>query len=396
MKVLVTDNAHLYKTPDGKYYTPSIYNYEFFQRYLEVFEEVRFASKTKYVENIDETKNILVTCEGLEIYELPWYQGLMEMIKVLPKLIKKYRQINEGCQCSIYRVAQIESYFAFLFAKKRRKPFAVEVVNDPSSFVEMNTIFKMINSHMLKFIVSKANGASYVTKDYLQGLFPNRARIFGESDNYFESYYSSIQLSKEDVKVPKEFKQNLDSFEIVHVSNSINSNSKGHKTLIDAVKIVKESGYNIYACVIGDGNLVLEFKNYAESIGVADRINFIGRLHNREELLDRIAKSMLFVFPTYTEGLPRCIIEAQAVGLPCISTPVAGIPELIESKYLFSPDDSDSFAKEIIRLIHNPEEMEEMSKKNISVARRYTKEILSRRREKFYRKLKKLACKVSS
>lgn len=390
MKVLVTDNAHLYKTPDGKYYTPSIYSYKFFERYLNVFDEVRFVSKTKYVENIDTSKFLLVSGDRLEIYELPWYQGLKGMLKNIFKLISKYRKVCYGCDCYIFRVAQIESYLAYIFGNKGKKPYSVEMVNDPATFVDMPKIFRWINVKLTSYIVKKANGASYVTEKYLQNLYPSTARIKGENNRYFESYYSSIELMLDDINKPKKYADTKTNFEIIHVSNAINNNIKGHKTFIEALKIVNDAGYNINGCCIGEGNMVSEFKKYAEDLGIGEKINFIGRLHSKNEVLDRLSKSDLLVLPTYMEGLPRTIIEAMAVGLPCISTPIAGIPELLEDKYLFHPDDSNGFAKEIIHLIENLNELEIMSKKNLEIAQRYTKDKLTIKRNEFYSRLRRL------
>lgn len=393
MKVLVVDNAHLYKTPDGKYYTPSIYSYEFFNRYLNTFDEVRFVGKTKYVNNIDKSKYLLVSGDRLEIYELPWYQGIKGMLKQIVELIIKYRNVSDGCNCCIFRVAQIESYFAYIFCNKVEKPYAVEVVNDPATFVDMPKVFRWINIHLMSYIVRKANGVSYVTQEYLQKKYPSTARIHGESDIYFENYYSSIELMTKDLKSIKKYKDTKKQFEIIHVSNAINNNIKGHKTFIEALKIVSDAGYNISGCCIGDGQSVDEFKCYANKIGVGKKIEFIGRLHSKNEVINRLAKSDLLVLPTFMEGLPRTIIEAMAAGLPCLSTPVAGIPELLEKQYMFKPDDSKAFAKEIIHLIENPLELEEASRNNIEIAKRYTHEKLTERRNSFYCKLRNIVDK---
>lgn len=390
MKVLVTDNAHLYKTPDGKYYTPTIYSYEFFKRYLSVFDEVRFVAKTKHVNSIDTSKHLLVSGDGLEIYELPWYQGLKGMLKNIFKLISRYRKVCNGCDCYIFRVAQIESYLTYAFGNRCKKPYAVEVVNDPDTFMDMNILSRWIATKMMRYIVKRANGASYVTKHYLQRLYPNKARLIGNKEKYFESYYSSIELMLNDIRTPKKYEDTKSQFEIIHVSNAINNNIKGHKTFIEALKTVNYFGYNVIGCCIGDGNMVDEFKKYAEQLGIGEKVQFIGRLHSREQLLNRLSQSSLLVLPTFMEGLPRTIIEAMAVGLPCISTPIAGIPELLDQKYLFNPEDSNGFAKAIIHLIDNPNELEIMSKKNIEVSQMYTREKLQERRNKFYSRLRKL------
>ena len=96
----------------------------------------------------------------------------------------------------------------------------------------------------------------------------------------------------------------------------------------------------------------------------------------------------LMVFPSKSEGLPRTIIEAMAVGLPCISTNVGGIPELLDHKYLFSPPDVEGFAAEVCRLIDNPKELEKMSRENSKRAKDYSSDVLTERRTTFYKKLK--------
>ena len=69
-------------------------------------------------------------------------------------------------------------------------------------------------------------------------------------------------------------------------------------------------------------------------------------LHSAE-----LKKNDVFIFPSKSEGLPRAVIEAMAVGLPCLSTPVGGIPELIDEEYLFDPLDEMGFTNAIKRFL---------------------------------------------
>lgn len=50
MKVLVAVDAQLFRTEDGKVWTPTIYGYEFWTRYLDIFEEVVVVSRIKKCE----------------------------------------------------------------------------------------------------------------------------------------------------------------------------------------------------------------------------------------------------------------------------------------------------------------------------------------------------------
>lgn len=140
----------------------------------------------------------------------------------------------------------------------------------------------------------------------------------------------------------------------------------------------------------GDGDRRVELEHMAEELGIGDRVRFTGLLSSSREVRDRLLGADLFIFLTKAEGLPRAVIEAMAVGLPCLSTPVNGIPELLPPQYMFNPIDVDGFANKIIQLISNPEEMSQMSKMNIHKAREYEYEILDKRRCCFYSKLKKI------
>lgn len=59
-------------------------------------------------------------------------------------------------------------------------------------------------------------------------------------------------------------------------------------------------------------------------LGVADRVRFVGRCP-REQVPVLLSSSDAFVFPSYTEGSPRAVLEAMACGIPIIATDLAGI-----------------------------------------------------------------------
>ena len=94
--------------------------------------------------------------------------------------------------------------------------------------------------------------------------------------------------------------------------------------------------------------------------------------------------SDLFVLPTKAEGLPRVIIEAMAKGLPVVTTPASGNPELIENKYLVEYSDVEGLAHKIEELVTFKEAYEKASRVNFEKSLEYAPDILQTRRDKFY------------
>lgn len=389
MKVLIVENAHFIRTKDGKYYTPSIYSYDFFKRYLNVFEEVKCMGKTKYVDEIDKKKYLKVSGPGIEVLELPWYQGLYDMLRVLPKLIHIYRKAGNDCDCRIYKIAQVESFLEYIFSRKKL-PFCVEVVNDPKTFIDLPWCMRKFSIYMTKRMTREANGASYVTERYLQSIYPRKTSC--DPANYFETFYSSIDLDDADI-FEKPIHYVGGKFNIVHVANAINTDVKGHTTLIRAFALINKSAPYTRLIIIGDGTKLKEYKQLVEELRLSDKVTFTGRINDKKLLLSRLRECHLMILPTKMEGLPRTIIEAMAMGLPCLSSPTAGVPELLDDKYLFSPDDFTAFAEKTLELLSLPNELYEMSARNIEASKKYRKTILEEKRTDFYRKLRKLVDK---
>jgi glycosyltransferase involved in cell wall biosynthesis len=109
---------------------------------------------------------------------------------------------------------------------------------------------------------------------------------------------------------------------------------------------------------IGGGALLEKLKSQAERLGIADRVTFRGA-QPHDKVIDALLKADLFVLPSRIaksgdrDGLPNVLMEAQALGVACIATPVSAIPELIEdgrTGLLTPPRDPAALSKAILRL----------------------------------------------
>lgn len=130
---------------------------------------------------------------------------------------------------------------------------------------------------------------------------------------------------------------------------------------------------------------------YAKEYGIDGQVTCPGFL-SRSELDNFLEKSDLFVLPTKAEGLPRVIIEAIAKGLPTVTTPASGNPELISKEWLVDFDDVDGYAEKIKSLVQDKELYERVSRENYNHSMKYESSILQERRDQFYSRLRKL-CK---
>lgn len=107
------------------------------------------------------------------------------------------------------------------------------------------------------------------------------------------------------------------------------SREKGLAVLLEAVAIARASGLALRLRLVGDGPLRDSLERQACDLGLAGAVSFTGELPPaavREEL----AAADVFCLPSFSEGLPVSIMEAMALGVPVVTTWIAGIPELAE------------------------------------------------------------------
>lgn len=391
MKLLVATDAHIFRTPDGRHWVKSIYGYSFWTRYLGVFDSVRIVARIKDVQKI-ETKDLLVDGDGVEIAGIPFYQGPRQLLRQYVKIQRELKGIDDGCDAALLRMPSQTATMVWKHLKKGI-PLAGEVVYDMMDDVNLpgqNPIIKMLHviiSNNVKKFCFEANGVSYVTESTIQRHYPSYARLHGESKEHFESHYSTITLSDNAFTCARNF-EGCRKLTLVLSSVAMNSERKGEKILIKTVRICRDKGCDVQAIIIGDGMLRPSFEQYAKELGVSEYVKFTGLLSSSDEVRKVMLKADMFVFPTQGEGLPRGILEAMAIGMPVLSTPVGGIPEVIESRYLFEPMDAVAFANAVCDLLNNPTELTVMSEKNFQKSLEFRNELLQERRNEFYKKLR--------
>lgn len=378
------DSVYCY---NGKYYAGSQDEYDFYQRYLRVFEKLRLVTRCVMEKDLKKSR-VELSDKRIEYIPIPLFSGPKQYAKQYYKIGRLLRNITDGCDAAVLRLPSTIGQRVCGKVMTSGIPYATEIVYDAKDGYgnERNLVNKLlwyIIHHQMQRACAAARGVSCVTERYLQQHY------FSTLPDAFTSHYSSLALPKEFYLAPRKYPQK-EILTIVHVSNQVQFNGrKGYNEIITAIKILKDRNVYVHVNFIGPDyqNGFALLSDLAKTLGVEDRVHFLGWA-SRQQLSYYLDSSDLYVMPTTSEGLPRVIIEAMAKGLPCITTPVSGNPELITDHFLVDYKDINTLADRIEELIRDKELYESTSADNFNRSLQYESSILEKRRDEFYTQLR--------
>ena len=137
---------------------------------------------------------------------------------------------------------------------------------------------------------------------------------------------------------------------------------------IDALNNCIQSNDRIHGVMVGGGPLMPEISAKISELGLENRIHLVGQTNNVKPWLDKFD---LFLLTSSVEGLPNVLIEAQAFGVPVISTDAGGARDTFidgATGYIVS-DNSNDISERIISTVNDDVWMEKARTKAISFAR---------------------------
>jgi glycosyltransferase involved in cell wall biosynthesis len=108
--------------------------------------------------------------------------------------------------------------------------------------------------------------------------------------------------------------------------------NKGHIDALESVRLIHESGVDIFYCIIGEGELREELEHFIQKNGMRSYCVLPGAIPTDTSGATLLKAFDVFLFPSLKEGLPFAILEALQAGTPVVASSVGGIPEIIESK----------------------------------------------------------------
>ncbi|MDC0004319.1 glycosyltransferase family 4 protein [Porticoccaceae bacterium] len=146
---------------------------------------------------------------------------------------------------------------------------------------------------------------------------------------------------------------------------------KGYSILIEACGLLRDLGVDFHCEIAGSGPEYGALKKLTASLNLDKWITITGKALNQEEIQEWMKTGDIYAQPCCwsadndVDGIPRSLMEAMAVGLPSISTTVAGIPDLIKHKktgLLIAEQDAEGLTKAIKLIMDDPSLRQELSK----------------------------------
>ena len=171
---------------------------------------------------------------------------------------------------------------------------------------------------------------------------------------------------------------------------------KGGLDLLTAFRHLAPRWGNLHLRIVGDGPLRRRLEARTHRWQLQDRVTFRGSVAH-EQVLEEMQRAHLFCLPSRTssdgdmEGTPSVLMEAQASGLPVVSTRHADIPEVVLdglSGYLVPERAPEELARILDFVLQNPERWEALAAQGRShVEEHYNIHVQAARLESLYLEL---------
>jgi len=158
---------------------------------------------------------------------------------------------------------------------------------------------------------------------------------------------------------------------------------KGFHVLLEAVDLLRRERPDLRVTIIGDGEEREALETQRRALGLEDTVVMAGAL-DQDAVRHAMSSATLMSLPCLVgddgnrDALPTVLLEALAVGLPCVSTPVTGIPEILDegrAGLLVPEEDAHATARAMAELLDDRARREDLAQRG----RRRAEELFDRR-----------------
>ena len=330
------------------------------------------ADFSQFIGDIEE-----IPCEtrSISIFSNPFkirnYKALRQILKIIDDENIEGVMCNTPIGSTLARLAALKKHIApvvytahgFLFF--RGAPF----IN--------NTIFKWQEewfAHFTDILIT-------ITEEDYEAA--KRFKLRGGSKPYL-IHGAGIKLGVKVCVERKEKKKEIgipDNSFLIISAGDLNRN-KNTEVMVKALAELK--GENIHYIACGEGPEEEKLRKLAHEMGVENIFHLLGY---RTDVAELMSISDAFVMMSFREGLPRSIMEAMDMGLPCVGSDTRGIRDLIEEGkggFICNPRKPKEFANAVIQLKNNPQLCHNMGLFNKEKVKPYSFDVVKKELKEIY------------
>lgn len=228
--------------------------------------------------------------------------------------MKFRKELSEFCKEEYGRFDIVHihlSYLASYCFGIKKKLGAKKIIYHAHSTQFSNTKMKSIRNCMLS-IPTLINGDVLFacSKDAGKALFGKR---FDEKGIVIRNAINTEKFKKFDKSLLREELGLENKYVVGHIGTF--NEGKNHKFIIDVFNELIKIQSNAVLVLVGDGELRHDIENRVKQYGLTENVIFMGIRSDIPEILNVFDK---LIFPSYFEGVPMVMLEAQACGVPCV------------------------------------------------------------------------------
>lgn len=280
-------------------------------------------------------------------------------------------EVGRAMHCTdgvVIYVPGLVGELAGLLALLLRKPLVVVAVGDPRESLGRGVLTGLKGAairgalvHAMRIICRRAELVRYVTRDSLQQKYP----IGGGGRAIAASDVGEVALDDQFVRGSRA----AGPIHLLTVA-SLDQPYKGISELIASVAALVREGREVQLSVAGTGRLEPKMRAQAQATLPAGSVEFLGHISG-QKLAEAYRSADAFVLASWTEGLPRAVVEAMASGLPVVATRVGGVPELVDERWLCAPRSQGSLTSTLRDLLDSRDGWASIGERNREVADRF-------------------------